>query len=143
MRGIFGTSWEVGPRPETVVLPCTADTVIEHNYRGRGLYRDFSEFMMADLRSRGYTHTFSLSSTPANYVISRISLGHRPVGSLGIMTRRSPSATVDTKLIKLVNKFNLASMVQRVSMDARRALGINVFSDLDRNAGNDSAAAGL
>src|SRR3990170_2815294 len=49
MRGIFGTSWEVGPRPETVVLPCTADTVIEPNFRGRGLYRDFSEFMMADL----------------------------------------------------------------------------------------------
>src|SRR4030067_3058849 len=98
MRGIFGTSWELGPRPETVVLPCTADTVIEPNYRGRGLYRDFSEFMMADLRSRGYTHTFSLSSTPANYVISVISLGYRPVGSIGILASRSPSATVGTNL---------------------------------------------
>ena len=143
MRGIFGSCWEVGNRPETINLPCTADTLIEPNFRGGGLYRELTEFMMAELRTRGYTHTLSLSATPANYVISVMGMGYRPVGSLGIMTRRSPAATTSSKLIQLVNRFKFSGTVQRVAMNARRALGINPFSDLDRNAGNGSAAAGF
>jgi hypothetical protein len=143
MRGIFGSCWEVGNRPDTIILPCTADTLIEPDFRGGSLYRELTDFMMAELCTRGYTHTISLSATPANYLISVMGMGYRPVGSLGIMTRRNPTATAGSKLIRQVNRFKFSSTVQRVGMNARRALGLNVFSDLDRNAGSGSAGAGF
>jgi hypothetical protein len=142
MRGIFGMCWEVGGDPEPIFLPSSSDSLIEPGHRNLGLYRDLTDFMMGDLHTRGYTHTISLSSTPANDLILVKVMGARPAGSLGIMTRRSHIATMETKLIQAVNRLKFSSMVQRVGMNARRALGFNVFSNLDRNAGRGSAGAG-
>lgn len=61
MRGMYGSSWEVGTPAETFLIPATDDLVIAPDHRGRGLFALFMRAPVDDLADRGYGCAFSLS----------------------------------------------------------------------------------
>ncbi|UCG12314.1 MAG: hypothetical protein JSU72_17735 [Deltaproteobacteria bacterium] len=138
MRAMFGACWEAGEYTDKSMLPCAADTVIEPDYRDRGLFQELSDYVMDDLRRQNYRQILNFSSSHANYVVSVLTMGWRPMGSSEALIRAVPSISTLIKMIELTSRFKIASKVQAVSRKAIRkarvAARINAFAHLDRNA---------
>lgn len=86
MRGMFGSSWEIGHPPQRFVVPCGDDFVIAPAHRHCGLFGRIMSATLAQVAAHGYPVTFSLS---AGRVVQAGSLarGWRSVGSVRELRR--------------------------------------------------------
>lgn len=138
MRAMYGTCWEAGDYTDKTVLPCAADTVIEPHHRDSSLFQKLTNYVMDDLSTRGYSYALNFTPSAANYVVSVLTMGWRPMGSSETLTRQISSNSVVAKMIDSTSRFKIARKVQGVSRTigrkVRTAMHINAFADLDRNA---------
>jgi len=86
MRGMVGSCWEAGPDSERSIVPCAEDLVIAPGHRNRGLVGRIMRAAYADLASRGYPVSLSLTAAAVTLAAS-LADGWRAVGSVQEMSR--------------------------------------------------------
>lgn len=150
MRAMFGTCWQAGNSADKVVLPSAADAVIDPDHRDSGLFRELTDYVMDDLQGQGYSHVLNLSPSPANYVVSVMTMGWRPIGSSEMMSRYSSQnilGAVDVGASRPNVMHRIAGKTIEVARVAGRqiktAMRVSAFSALDRNASSLGDAVSL
>ena len=81
MRGMYGTSWTLGPGYDPTVFPHADDLVIDPDHRNRGLFLLIHRAMVAEARQRGFGAILSLSGVTATQELSLV-CGYRALGDL-------------------------------------------------------------
>jgi GNAT superfamily N-acetyltransferase len=79
MLCMYGSMWQSGDPPSTVLVPCPADAYVASTHRRRGVYRRLFTRALALARDRGYDYVFSLESARATYLCN-VQLGARSLG---------------------------------------------------------------
>ena len=85
MRGMFGTQWQIGPEPKTVIGLYSDDLVIAPAYRNTGLIPRIMKAAFDDLATLGYEYAFNLSAGPITFLAS-LAIGWRSIGSMEPVT---------------------------------------------------------
>lgn len=126
MRGAYETTWQVKNAPTRFNALCSADLLILQEYRNKGLYKEFANYVMDDLCKMGVQHYFSFTATPLNAMIS-LSIGWKAIGKINIMkkqfrTNRSKAISLAKNIagpraIKLLKKAGLNLILKRRRKD--------------------------
>jgi hypothetical protein len=91
LRGMFGSRWEAGGRPEAVIVPCAGDLVILPQHRNVTLMMRIIQTSVDDLAGLGYDYVFNLSARPVTQLAS-LRAGWRSLGAIETATRSVPPA---------------------------------------------------
>jgi hypothetical protein len=89
MRGLYGAQWEIAQTGQTVILPCTGDTIIAREHRNRGLLRQLLQFQHADRALTAFPYMLSFSAGAPVY-FCLLSEGWRVIGAYGTLVRPTP-----------------------------------------------------
>ncbi len=137
LRAMFGICWEAGSDAGTCVLPSASDAGVAEGHRNGGLYRELSAFAMEDLRRRGFHHVLNFSATPANYVVSVMTMGWKPMGSAQeLVLGGSGAATPQDAATSTRDALDWVLDAGRAAgRRAKRMLHIGAFGSLDRRTG--------
>ena len=90
VRGMYGTTWNLGPGREATVLPHADDLLIREEHRNRGLFLLLHRAMVRAARERGYPAILSLSGVVTTQELS-LACGYRPLGDLPAVHRAGTS----------------------------------------------------
>jgi hypothetical protein len=101
MRALYATQWEIGQTGQTVILPCTADTLIGREHRNYGLLRQLMRFLHDDGALKAFPYIFSFSAAAPVYFCA-LSEGWRVIGAYNTLARTAPLRRV-LKLERLKN----------------------------------------
>ena len=101
MRGYFGALWQIGQPGTKHVVLCAGDLVIDPQHRSRGLFRQLSNFAVADLSRLGHKLVFSLSVSPITFLGS-LRMDWRNVGSYQTFRREKVENTTPWEIQRLV-----------------------------------------
>lgn len=67
MRGAWGAYWKLEAGHDPVIIPCSGDTVIAPDHRGRGLLRGLNRSLLKVLEQKGFPYILSLSASKPVY----------------------------------------------------------------------------
>ena len=122
MRCAYETAWQVKNASTRFYALCSADLLILQEYRNKGLYKEFANYVMEDLCKMGVQYFFSFTATPLNSIIS-LSIGWKAIGKINIMkkqfqTNRSKAISLAKNIagprsIKLLKKAGLNLILKR------------------------------
>lgn len=126
MRGAYETTWQVNKASPRFNALCSADLLILKEYRNKGLYKEFAEYVMEDLCKMGVRYFFSFTATPLNSMIS-LSIGWKAIGKINTMknqfrTNRPKAISLAKNLagpraIKFLKKAGLNLILERRRKD--------------------------
>ena len=87
MMGSMGMCWEAGVPPRAFVMPCSADMVVNPDYRGRKLAARVTDAVLEELAERGVDHAVSVNP---HEMVHRLFMarGCRSLGPLRLLVRR-------------------------------------------------------
>jgi hypothetical protein len=86
MRGLYGTSWTVGPDATPVVVPQADDLIIDPAHRNRGLFLLLHRAMVAAAAEREFPAIISLSGVPTTQQLSLV-CGYQELGVIDKILR--------------------------------------------------------
>jgi GNAT superfamily N-acetyltransferase len=79
MLGLYGSMWQFGEPPRTLLVPCPADAYVDPAHRRRGIYRRLFAESLALAAELGCEYAFSLGSAKSTYT-SNLQMGARSLG---------------------------------------------------------------
>ena len=138
MRGMYGSTWQIGAEGGAFAIPCADDFVIVPEHRNRGLFSLIMRAALDDAARRGHAYVFSLSPGPVTLVTSLVS-GWSRVGVMRPLRRRRPRGLLPrcrSGLSKVPVLWRLAEGL------SRRALRRPPFRRLDRREGRHRLGRG-
>lgn len=118
-RGMYATKWQLGNDADGFITPCGGDTVINNEYRNRGVYNELADFIKKDQHDLGYSYIFNFSASPKTLITS-LSTGWKSIGRVRTMTLASRRSGVTRKLFservikKLVRNARAAKFIKRL-----------------------------
>jgi GNAT superfamily N-acetyltransferase len=81
LRGLVGTSWQLGPKQGAIVLPHADDLIIHPDHRNRGLFLLLNDATATAAKDRGFGVMVSLSGGDVTQKISLLA-GWKALGEL-------------------------------------------------------------
>lgn len=139
MRGLHGSSWNVGAEQESIVLPCFGDSYIDPEHRSFRLFRDLTRAAFSHLREQGFLYALNISARPGTFMASRL-MGWKALPSYGSWRWDSPRRASLRSAFRLAKRLPLlagvAEGLRQRSGESRLATAAdnNPFRTLDRRA---------
>lgn len=140
MRGLFGSSWEVGVGRPPVVLLCADDYVIAPEHRGSGLAGELMRLAHDIADREGFEYLLSTSAGRVT-ALQSLALGWRGAGAMepvGLCAPQSAKGSRLGRLLRLVPGARRAESRLRSVSRRKRA----IFSGIDEASSSRDGSTG-
>ncbi|MEW6144885.1 MAG: GNAT family N-acetyltransferase [Thermodesulfobacteriota bacterium] len=87
MAGLYETTWQLKSAAASFNALCIADLLIRQEYRGKGIYKQLTNYYKNDLDKMGVEYIFSFNPTPLTTAIS-LSTGWKSIAENNIMKKQ-------------------------------------------------------